>query len=145
LEKAFFDFELYDIPEDSRMSDKSSSDDSVVIIVNKDDYQAQKELLHKIFSAVGLELEGYNGLHIIDKGSYINITEIAGRVGTKVICFGTSPKNLGLNSSFKGYRIYNTETYQVLLSHSLAQLAVKKERKKALWDALQGLFIKKSS
>lgn len=53
------------------------------------------------------------------------------------MCFGCRPSELGLQTSLKANRFYTTETFDVLLSFSLAQLRDNKQYKTSLWNALK--------
>lgn len=141
----FLDFDKYDIPEGGLavVPERQSAENLVVIY--QEDYNQHADLCHKIFGAVGINLEGYDGLVLMDKGVEINIAKHASAASKKVISFGIAPKKLGLNAKFTGYRIYQTDTFQLLLSHSLKQLSDNKERKKALWESLKLLYADKTN
>lgn len=140
MDSSFFNFQSYHIPEDAITAIDSNTTLEVMVIVYQSDLEKHSALLYKIFSAVGINLENHPGLLELEKGQQTNAQRHSSTDTKQVISFGISPSNLGLNGVFSGYNIYQTETFKLLLSHSLAQLAEKKERKKALWDALQQMF-----
>lgn len=70
----------------------------------------------------------------------INISSIVGNDNRKIISFGLMPNRIGLNASFSANHMYPTETFSVLLTHSLAKLESDKGKKMALWTALQSTF-----
>ena len=59
-----------------------------------------------------------------------------------VLSFGLGIKSLGVNASFMANHFYQTESYAIMLTHGLEKLNADKQKKKALWQALQSVFIK---
>ncbi len=135
-----FNIDIFNIPKDTLEQRSAISHSDYIIILYKEDYNSHRELLHKIFSAVKLELESYPGLVLLNKGEEINVARHTSDSTQFVFAFGIAPAKLGLNGRFSGYHIYTTETFSFLLCHSLAQLSVETAKKKALWEVLQQVF-----
>lgn len=140
MKEPFFDFPIYDIPQLDKSSDDRTDGDKIMVIVYKEDHEAHKDLLIKIFSAVGQDLTAGSGVIVLEKGNQINIQKLSLYGTERVISFGIAPRKMGLNATFKAYQIYTTESFDLMLSHSLAQLSEEVARKKALWEALQKMF-----
>jgi len=112
----------------------------VVVITRKEDYHAQENLLHKILSAAKLEVNGQVTFIELEASEKINLSDLSPAV-ENVFCFGLKPSQVGFNASFQGYHFYKTETFSILFSHKLSDLAQKPEKKKALWTAMQKQFL----
>jgi len=140
LETPNFDIDLFNIPKDNLGFESERSLSEYIIILYKDDYDMHQDLVQKIFSAVNLDLNKYSGLVILERGEEINVSRHTSNNTKFVIAFGIAPIKLGLNGRFTGYTIYPTESFSLLLSHSLAQLSENKEKKKALWGSLRQAF-----
>ncbi len=140
METPNFDIDLFNIPKDNLGFESERSLSEYIIILYKDDYDMHQDLVQKIFSAVNLDLNKYSGLVILERGEEINVSRHTSNNTKFVIAFGIAPIKLGLNGRFTGYTIYPTESFSLLLSHSLAQLSENKEKKKALWGSLRQAF-----
>ncbi len=140
MKEEYFDFDLYNIPETKSIEDFVLTADNVVVIY-QEDYASHKELIHKIFSAAKLEFGTDINLLQLAKGESANLGKLITQKGVKVISFGIGQDKLGINAKFKAYRMYSTETFKILLSHSLKKLAESQEHKKALWTALQAHYL----
>ena len=137
MSNQFFEFDNYIIPSDGIPVNEARQQSESLVLIYKEDYDTFSELCHKIFSAVGLELNGYPGLILLEKGTEINIAKHSSEHTKYVISFGIAPTKLGLNGKFNAYRIYQTATFKLMMSHSLNKLSESKERKKALWESLK--------
>lgn len=140
MKEDYFDFDLYNIPVTKSFENFEVSADNLVVIY-KEDYATNKELIHKIFGAVKLEFGADIDLLQLEKGESANLGKLIGQKSIKVISFGIGQDKLGINAKFKAYRMYSTESFNLLLSHSLKKLAESKEHKKALWNALQAYYL----
>ncbi len=145
METPSFDIDLFNIPKDNLDFETDRSLSDYLIILYKDDYEMHQGLIEKIFSAVKLDLNQYAGLVILERGEEINVSRHTSDNTKFVIAFGIAPIKIGLNGRFTGYTIYPTESFSLLLSHSLAQLSENKEKKKALWGSLQKAFVAQQS
>lgn len=139
MKEPFFDFDYYNIPYQIAKATETE-EKPILVIITEEDYQAQETLLLKILAAVGVDAKKDVAFVKLKEGEYAPVSHYDSPILSKVICFGLKPTQLGYNASFKGYRFYNTESYSLLLSHSLVALSDSKEKKKALWDALQTAF-----
>jgi len=142
LKDDFFDFDLYQIAEPALPNLEGRNNDSAMIFVYEQDYQVHKVLLSKIISAIGFDGETFKNIVRLTKGEELNASAISDEFTSYLISFGIAPSKLGFNATFKGYKTYQTETFRVLLSHSLQKLNDSKEHKKALWSELQKEFSK---
>lgn len=134
----FFDFQFYNIPETQEVVGEINE---ILVIVEKQDYVLKESLLKKILAAVKLDIDSQVTFLQLEEGATINLASKAEGV-KKVFTFGLKPTRLGLNGLFRGYQFYQTATFSILFSHSLKLLSEKPEKKKALWTAMQGEFLK---
>jgi len=140
LNEDYFDFDLYNIPEDGNVIQQEEILAENVVVLYKEDYQLQQALLEKIFQAVGIDLTKRLSIVQLDKGQQINLSKILTPKTKQVVSFGIAQSKLGINATFKAYLRYKTDTFSILLSHSLKKLAESKEHKKALWEALKKIY-----
>ncbi len=140
LKEAFFDFDFYKIADHSETNAREDSTSSVLVFVYEQDYETQKELLGKIIAAIGLQADSFKGLVLLKKGEELNANELTTVSTSILVAFGIAPSKLGFNAAFKAYRTYRSESYSILLSHSLQKLSTSKEHKMALWSELQKEF-----
>jgi DNA polymerase III psi subunit len=90
----------------------------------------QKELLSKILQAIGLTLEKIKLIVGIEYPAYIKARNL--------ISFNVSSVEI---SSAEKYKVLESEFGKILLSDSLAVLETDVPRKKALWQALQKMYV----
>jgi len=141
LTEDYFDFDLYEIPISTEVGDTEAGVSDNMVFIYREDFTAHEGLFGKIFAAAGLD-QGRN-LHVIqlNKGEHINIGSKVSATTKQIIAFGIAPDKLGLNAKFRGYHNYTTETFKLLLSHSLKKLQESKEHKKALWEVLKAIYL----
>jgi len=139
LDQAYFDYDLYSIPEELSLSDISFTAPNVILTYS-DDYEANSELLLKILGAVGLDMSKDVDHIQLEKGKQINISKAVSTNTRQIIAFGIAQDKLGINAKFRAYSQYPTETYNILLSHSLKKLTESKDHKKALWESLKTIY-----
>ena len=123
LKEAFFDFDFYKIADSSETNTREVSTTSVLIFVYEQDYEAHKDLLGKIIAAIGLEPNSFEGVVVMKKGEQLNANDLTTESTSILVAFGIAPSKLGFNAAFKAYRTYRSETYSILLSHSLQKLS----------------------
>lgn len=134
----FIDFQFYDIPAvaDSGVQDPKS----IIIVLRKSDHSQHEALLLKILSAIKLDVPTQVSFIPLEDQQAYN-TGVLPKTVKQVIAFGLKPSDLGFNSAFKGYRFYQTETFSILFSHTLAKLSAEQAKKKQLWAALKSEFM----
>jgi len=140
LTEDYFDFDLYDIPEDGVVLDFDEYSSDNLVVLYKEDFENQKELFEKIFLAVGLKIDKNLVILKLEKGQHINLGTAIPSQTKQVICFGIAQSNLGINAKFKAYQQYKTESFAIMLSHSLTKLSDSKDHKKALWESLKSIY-----
>ena len=139
----FFDFEIFDLDESSEISLSGPENASVSVVLKEDDYEAHQELLKGILTAIQYDLNTDVQVCLLRQAQNVNLSRIIKHQNQKVIVFGINPKRISMNASFKAYHLYRTETFQIMLSHSLESLSTNKSYKKALWNELQQKFMAK--
>lgn len=136
----FIDSEVFIIPEAEHSRLEASEILEVLVLVRSKDYEAQKQLLDNILKAVALTPGENAALHLLDEKESVNVAEITPVNIKKVICFGLKPREISMNAGFHANHFYKTESFSILLTHSLTQLDGNTRFKKALWGALQEAF-----
>ena len=133
---------LYKIHERSETTQHGLNERKIGFIVHKSHYQAHKELLHKIISAVGLDVE--KDVLIVElennKGRII-FKELNRKSSCKhYFVFGLESSQLSLQTDMVLHYPKITEDFIIHLSYSLEELANDLEKKKALWAYLKKIF-----
>jgi len=141
LENYTPDIEIYNIPEPNVAQPKSVND--LVVVLYVQDLEENRTLLEKILTAIKLDIDKDVTIIPIKENESINISKVINGATKKVLSFGLGPKKLGLNASFAANYLYPTESFFVMLTYGLGKLELDKEKKKALWMALQGAFVSK--
>ncbi len=136
----YYDFDIYDIPEAGIVLDSNDILKENIVVIYAEDYTVHQALFEKIFTATGLNLTEDLGIIQIEKGQHVNLGRAVSEKTKRLISFGIAPANLGINAKFRAYRLYQTESFAILLSHSLKKLTESKEHKKALWEALKSIY-----
>lgn len=136
----FEDDKLFDIPDDRQTAQLSaySNDKSTVIVYNQMS-ATDKELLYKILGAVKLTEEHFSTL-ALDDMPHAFLSHLRGTVCNKLIVFGARPADLKLQVKTAPYKAFHINGVEVLFAHSLADVAVNKEYKGALWNALKEMY-----
>ena len=133
---------LYQIDEKSSTLLHGLNKRQIAFIVLENHYESNKDLLHKIIGAVGLDLE--NDILIVqmqnDKGRII-LNELYRKSPTKhFFIFGLSIAQLSLQSEILIHHPRVTEKFVVHYTHSLLELANDLDKKKQLWAYLKKIF-----
>jgi DNA polymerase III psi subunit len=140
LNSYFINSEVFIIPEAMHHRLEASDELEVLVLARRKDYDSQNQLLDNILKAVSL-IPGENAvLHFLGDHENINIAELCPDTVDKVICFGLKPSEIAMNAGFHANQFYKTESFSILLTHSLNQLDGNTRFKKALWAALQEAF-----
>ena len=136
--------DTFDIPESEDIHKAGDRDTATTIVVlNKKDYETHNALLHKIFKAINIDIENDVLLLQLEEGMSCPLNQYVTDATEYVMSFGLGIKALCLNAKFIANSFYKTESYSVMLTHSLTKLSTDNQNKKALWTALQKVFIEK--
>ncbi len=142
----FYDFEIYQSPETEIPAQflLGKNEKKLLVVIRTSDFSDKnKELISKILGAVHYKLEkDAIQLHIpADKSFGINHLLVKNIVDDVVI-FGVNPKEIGLSIEPILYQPIQIGTKRLLIAHSLEQISKNQDYKKALWNALQQIFLK---
>lgn len=140
MNSELFHTDIFIIPEDKSAQFSIPDEVELICIGKHEDLAKNSMLLTNILKAVGYKL-GVNAISVeLEPEDSVKLTSLAQEKLEYILCFGTNPKELGMNARFKANRFYKTESFNILLTHSLDQLDGDVRRKKALWTALQTQF-----
>ena len=143
MNSIFFDKEIFIIPEAEDSSIEFSESSDMLIVCNTEDLEKNKQLLTNILNAISRKENENVDIHCLDNEETLNLAKSLNKQIKYVICFGLKPKNISMNAGFRANKFYQTESFSIMLSHSLGQLESEKKYKKALWEALQNAFVSK--
>lgn len=146
LNTAFFDFTVYNISDTENFNQLVSGDNQRRILIGfLDEQHEMLELfLNKIISAAKIDLEKDC---LILRGSPENVsiptlTQIKSfHKIEKAVLFGIIGKDLGLNIETHLYIPFAFNNCQFMFTDKLSVIENSVERKKALWNGLQTLFL----
>lgn len=141
MNDTFFDFDQYVIPERAKAEISSHKEDRLCVIVTKEDFMVNEIFLSKILSAIKYDLSSNVRLVQFPTAKQIKLDSAHIADVKEIICFGVSPAQISMNASFRANQIYSTESFNILLTHSLKKLSGDLSKKKALWTALQQNYI----
>jgi len=142
LNKAFFDYDQYSIPKRFEGEIIRHDKDDLLVVVYASDYDMHSELLSKILLAIKFDLQENVCLIKLKEDEQFNLSRLSMENISEVICIGIKPNVISMNASFAANVFYQTESFSIMLTHSLERLSQDNKRKKALWNALQIKFLK---
>ncbi len=146
MNTAFFDFTVYNISETGNFNQWLSGDNQRRILIGfLDEQHEMLELfLNKIISAAKIDLEKDC---LILRGSQENLSiPTFAHIKSfdkieKAVLFGLTGKDLGLNIETHLYIPFVFNNCQFMFADKLSLIESSMERKKALWNGLQTLFL----
>lgn len=146
LNTAFFDFTVYNISDTENFNQLVSGDNQRRILIGfLDEQHEMLELfLNKIISAAKIDLEKDC---LILRGSQENFSiPTLAQIKSfhkieKAVLFGLTGKDLGLNIETHLYIPFAFNNCQFMFADKLSDIENSVERKKALWNGLQTLFL----
>lgn len=143
MNSTILDNTIYSIPE-RKVADIDLTDGKkLLVLLRTSDYEAHADLLHNILKAIAFTKDENAIIYTMnDEEESVALAQLAIPPIEAVICFGLKPKEISMNAGFRANKFYQTETFRILLSHSLEQLEGNKKFKMALWTALQEAFKK---
>lgn len=133
---------LYQIHEKSELVFHGQNKRNIGFIVLEEEYKIHQELLHKIISAVGLDLDQDVLIcQLKNPKGRIVLNELYRNSETKhYFIFGLNTYQLSLQSDIQLHSPKLTENYVLHLSYSLIELAEDQQKKKNLWAYLKKIF-----
>ncbi len=146
MNTAFFDFTVYNISDTENFNELVSGDNQRrILIVFLDEQHEMLELfLNKIISAAKIDLEK-DCLILRRSQENFSIPTLAQIKSfhkiEKAVLFGLTGKDLGLNIETHLYIPFAFNNCQFMFADKLSAIENSVERKKALWNGLQTLFL----
>jgi DNA polymerase III psi subunit len=138
-----FDIDTYSIPEEGQVSIQGNPNTArIVILLREVDYETHGDLLNNILNAIKIDVQQDAVILKLASEASCHLHKHITAATEYVLSFGLGIKSLGVNASFMANHFYQTESYAIMLTHGLEKLNADKQKKKALWQALQSVFIK---
>lgn len=133
---------IYKILEKSETTSHGENKRKIGFIVLKPHYEQHQDLLHKIITAVGLDVKSdVNIIELNDKNGRIILNELYRKSETKhFFIFGLTEGQIGVQTDMHMHYPKVTENFVIHISHSLDELANNVEKKKELWAYLKKIF-----
>lgn len=143
MENPILNTDFYIIPDTKTCTSIGNPETaSVAIILKAEDHQVHKDLLINILKAIKIDVEQDVVFFLLGEGESFHIASAIQDNVKYVMCFGLGIKDIGMHASFQANTFYPTETFTIMLTHSLSKLDADKLKKKNLWSALQSTFLK---
>ena len=146
MNKAFYDFTVYNIPNSENFNENvSGSNERRILIAFLDEQRDELQVfMKKIIGAAKLELEKDCLLlrGDADKSGLPTFAQIkSAHKIEKAVLFGITGRDLGFNIESPLYIPFVFNNCQFLFADKLSNIENSVERKKALWYGLQTLFL----
>ncbi len=146
LNHYLYDFDVYKSPSTEIPSELLLGDNEkkLLVVIKKEDFSAEnRNFLSKILAAVKYELEKDAVIFSLPDGVSFSIADLVKESKMNdVILFGVNPKEVGFSFETIVYVPHCINKVNILIAHGLEQIKVKTDLKKALWAALQQMFLK---
>jgi hypothetical protein len=145
LNNSYLDYKVFAVSDTSKINEKLSGNNGkhILIVTSEDDDVEMVAFLEKILTAVKIQIEAdcliLRGMDSSDFPSFSNI--VKDHMIEKIIVFGFKPSDLGLVFQTPQYFITEILDYKFLFVDNLSSIFKQVEKKKALWDNLQLLFL----
>lgn len=141
LNSSFADFSFYQVPDLEPPNLLGENGKHIGIVLHEEDYTAYSDLLDKITSAIGVNINSDALMILVKNKQPLNIAQIATKHELKhLLVFGFRPKNIGFQTPFTANKYYETENFGILLTFSLSNLNSSNDYKRSLWNALKLSF-----
>lgn len=143
MQHPFFDFEVYqsgnsDIPQE-RLSGENQK--ALLVIAREDDLSEEnQQFLAKILSAVKYDLLQDASILKLEKNENISVQQLLSKYDT-VLSFGIKVSDIGMSFETILYQPIILLEKKYLIGHSLENIKGNQGYKKALWGALQKVFL----
>ncbi len=114
----------------------------VIIYTNQETVYLNPEeeaLLSKILGAVKLRIDDVELVNIHNHRDTL-VEILKDKLVNQIISFGIELRDLDIQIPLEAYRITRAEGIDILLADSLFELQLNTDKKKMLWQALQGMF-----
>ncbi len=112
----------------------------VIVLVNQLN-PTDSELLGKILGAVKLDLQSVDIIEL-DKNLAVNLSQIFTQNSVnQLITFGIDLSKVSIDVKLTPYQILENQGIKFIYSDSLTAIQNDVPKKKALWGALQGMFV----
>lgn len=138
-----FNIDTFDIPTQDDTTTRGDRNTAFIcIILRQNDYGEHQDLLNNILKAIKIDVDNDVMLILLDEDEACPLHNHITKKTKYVLSFGLGIKDIGLNASFVANHFYQSESYAIMLTHSLAKLNSDTQKKKSLWGALQNTFLK---
>ncbi|MEM1321250.1 MAG: hypothetical protein AAGG75_13425 [Bacteroidota bacterium] len=149
LNSMFSKQQLFAVPEaqNSLEACRGSNQSPLLVVYRKEENMASSlELLKKILSAIGFDIEKEVLLLEVTNSQPYSFTALRTNAAfRKVLILGVDAQQLGLHFDYQPYQLLQHADYTFLFGDALSSIGEKRERKAALWNALKQLFPPKST
>jgi hypothetical protein len=145
LKNTYLDYKVFAVSDTGKINEKLSGDNQkhILVVSSEDDDVEMVAFLEKILTAVKIQLSTdclmLRGMDSSDFPSFSNIVK-ENKI-QKILVFGFKPSDLGLVFQAPQYFITEILDYHFLFVDNLSVIFKQVEKKKALWDNLQILFL----
>ncbi len=122
------------------ISTEGAAKNQLLILARNGDLTPEnRKTLGQMLNAIKYNLED-SCMIILTESQSVTINPYLHKHNIKrVICFGISPKDIGLQIAASAYALIEMEELKLVFSHNLQALNADKQKKIKLWNAIQNL------
>jgi len=126
-------------PKANKINFEGENSKHVLIICNTSITTKENIFLGKIFGSVKLDL---SDMALMNSENSPTFHELRTGINfKKMVLFGTTPPEIGLNVNYAAYRPIYFQDIEILISESLVRLEGNEGSKTLLWNALKKMFL----
>lgn len=136
-------YNIYQIPSQTRVPDSfiGKNARNILIVLQKEAYQAHTGLLRKIMQSVDLDLTEDCVVFPFEENEYLPFSRIREAHNIQlVLMFGDCAKVIGIQARTPGNSVFPFAQAQFLRTYPLPELTSDQHKKRLLWNALKKMF-----
>ena len=137
----FFDFEIFMLNEEFPGKITGENQRKILVVTQPAPTKAEMLFLEKVLTAVKVDVVKDIALAVAEEKQTFNLFDVLRKLPTeRVLIFGLTPPQCGLNLNLTKYQPLVHSGVQILLCNQLAEIENNQQLKRHLWSALQQIF-----
>ena len=130
------------VPENPIIFEPSSNPKATICVLVEETKEEDLVFLARVLKAIDYQIDTDINLVLYDKNAPARWTTISGKsVTAKYLFLGVTTAEIGLKMDWRKYQVQNWHDRQFLFADTLHVIAADPNLKKALWQALQAMFL----
>lgn len=130
------------VPENKIILQTSSNPKATICVLVEETKEEDLVFLARVLKAIDYQIDTDINLILYDVNAPVRWTTIStASVTTKYLFLGVSAAQIGLKMDWQKYQVQQWHDRRFLLADTLSVIAADANLKKALWQALQAMFL----